>query len=119
MAMMPQITWFWFRYGYLQEGSEWTERTMAATEGMGNYPARVFALVMRGMLALWSGDLLVAAQYNREGVNMSERIRFDPGLSTGKLAYGVTLINQGKDKEAYPHLVDTVEASMISKTNPG
>ena len=109
MAMMPQITWFWFRYGYLQEGSEWTERTMAATEGMGDSQARVFALVMRGMLALWSGDLLVAAQYNREGVNMSERIRFDPGLSTGKLAYGVTLINQGKDKEAYPHLVDAVE----------
>ena len=40
---------------------------------------------------------------------MSATDRFDLGLSMAKLGYGTTLINQGKDKEAYPHLVDAVE----------
>ena len=109
IAMMPQITWFWFRHGYLQEGNEWTERTLAITNGMGDSPPRIFALVMRGMLALWSGNLLVAAQHTQEGVEMSQRIQFDLGLSTANLGYGVTLIQQGKDKEAYPYLVDAAE----------
>ncbi|HEY5730369.1 MAG TPA: tetratricopeptide repeat protein [Anaerolineales bacterium] len=109
IAMMPQITWFWFRHGYLREGNEWAERTLAITNGMGDSPPRVFALVMQGMLALWSGNLLVAAQHTQEGVEMSQRIQFDLGLSTANLGYGVTLINQGKDKEAYPYLVDAAE----------
>ena len=109
IAMMPQLTWFWFRYGYLQEGSEWTERTLAVTEGMGDSPPRAMALVGRGLLAMWSGDLLVAAERAWEGVEMSQRISFDSGLSLAKLAYGITLINQGKDKDAYPHLVDATE----------
>ncbi len=36
ITMMLQLTWFWYRYGYLQEGCEWTERTLAATEGLGD-----------------------------------------------------------------------------------
>ena len=109
IAMMNQLAWFWYRYGYLQEGSEWTERSLAATQGMGDSPARAWALVGRAYLALWSGDLLIAARYGREAVEMCQRISFDLGLSLAKLTFGTTLINQGKDREAYPHLVDAVE----------
>jgi len=109
IAIMTQLTWFWYRYGYLQEGSEWAERALAATEGMGNSPARAMALVGRGYLAMWSGDLMVAAQRAREAVEMTQIIRYEQGLAWAKLVYGVTLINQGKDQKAYPHLVDAVE----------
>ena len=109
ITMMMQLTWYWYRYGYLQEGSEWTERTLAATESMGDSPARALALVGRGYLAMWSGDLILAAKLSREGMELSQRVGFDIGLSMAKLGYGTTLINQGKDKEAYAHLVDAVE----------
>jgi predicted ATPase/Tfp pilus assembly protein PilF len=109
ITIMTQLTWFWYRYGHLQEGSEWTERALAATEAMGDSPARAMALVGRAYLALWSGDLVIAAQRGREAVEMTQRINFDQGLSWAKLALGTTLVNQGKDKQAYPHLVDAVE----------
>ena len=109
ITMMSQLTWFWYRYGHLQEGTEWTERALAATEEMGDSPARALALVGRAYLALWSGDLVVSAQRGRDAVEMTQRISFDQGLSWAKLAYGTTLVNQGKDKQAYPHLVDAVE----------
>ncbi|MEJ2707205.1 MAG: tetratricopeptide repeat protein [Anaerolineales bacterium] len=109
IIMMRQLTWFWFRYGYLQEGSEWTERTLAATEGMGDSISRAFALVGRAYLALWSGDLIVAARRARQATEMGQRLRLDEVISFAKFGYGVALINQGKDKDAYPHLVDAVE----------
>jgi tetratricopeptide (TPR) repeat protein len=107
--MIPQITWFWFRYGYLKEGTDWTERIMAVTDGMGDSPLRAMALVGRGLLATWAGDLVTGAECSKEAVEMSHRINYDPALSMSKLSFGVTLINQGKDKDAYPHLVDATE----------
>jgi predicted ATPase len=109
MAIMTQLSWFWYRYGYLQEGSEWTERALNATEGMGDSPARAFALGGRGSLALWSGDLVLAAQRTREAMEMGQRLSIDLIVSLTKMTYGTTLVNQGRDKEAYPHLVDAVE----------
>ena len=109
LAMMLQLMWFWYRHGYLQEGTEWTVRALQVTEGMGDSPARAFALVGRSYLALWSGDLKVASKNAREAVEMGQRLKLDVVLSNAKLGYGTTLVNQGKDKEAYPHLVDAVE----------
>jgi tetratricopeptide (TPR) repeat protein len=76
---------------------------------MGDSPARALALGARSYLALWSGDLNVATQRAQESVEMAERLRFDQGLSMAKLGYGTALINQGRDKEAYPHLVEATE----------
>jgi len=109
IAMMSQLTWFWYRNGYLQEGTEWTERSLRATDGMGESFERAYALTGRAMLALWSGDLLVAESIGREAVDMAERLRLDQIIPTAKLAYGTALINQGRHKEAYPQLVDAVE----------
>jgi tetratricopeptide (TPR) repeat protein len=109
MTMLLQLTWFWYRYGHLQEGTAWMERIVAATAAMGDSPIRAFALVGRGYLALWSGDLPVAHDYLRQAVEMNQRLGFDDGLGMAELGYGTVLINQGKDREAYPHLVDAVE----------
>ncbi len=109
ITIMSPLTWYWFRYGYLQEGSDWTERTLQATEAFGDSPARAMALFGRSFLALWSGDLNRAVSLSGDAVEICVRIKFDEGLSMAKLSHGVALINQGKDKEAYPHLVDAVE----------
>jgi predicted ATPase/Tfp pilus assembly protein PilF len=109
MAMIFPLEWFWYRYGHLQEGLEWTERAMAATAGLGDSPARAAALVWRTYLTLWTGDLKVAAERGQEAVEMSERIGIEQLISQAKLGYGTALINQGRDREAYPHLVDAVE----------
>ncbi|MGA9531431.1 MAG: tetratricopeptide repeat protein, partial [Anaerolineales bacterium] len=109
LAMMTQLSWFWYRHGYLQEGSEWMQRAVEATEGMGDSPARAFALSGRGSLALWSGDLILAAERTSEAMEMGQRLDLDLVVSLTKMTYGTTLINQGKDKQAYPHLVDSVE----------
>lgn len=109
MVMMTQLSWFWYRYGYLQEGSEWTERALEATEAGGASPGRAFALAARGSLALWSGDLLIAAQRTREAMEMAQRLDLELVVAICKMTYGTTLVNQGRDKEAYAHLVDSVE----------
>jgi predicted ATPase/Tfp pilus assembly protein PilF len=109
IAMMNSLTWFWYRYGHLQEGCKWTQRALVATEEMGDSPARALALVGRAYLALWTGDLIVSVQLGKDAVEMSHRVSFDQSLSMAKLCYGTALINQGRDKEAYQHLVDAVE----------
>ncbi|HAY85372.1 MAG TPA: hypothetical protein DCY42_10765 [Chloroflexi bacterium] len=109
IAMMNALTWFWYRYGHLKEGVEWTARALAITEELGESPARALALGGRSYLALWTGDLNVSTELGRQAVEMSQRLKFDTGLSMAKLGYGTTLINQGKDREAYTHLVDAVE----------
>jgi tetratricopeptide (TPR) repeat protein len=72
-------------------------------------PVRALALVGRGYLAMWSGDLILAERMGKEAVEIFDRLGFDEGLSMAKLGYGTTLINLGRDREAYPHLVDAVE----------
>lgn len=109
IALLSQLSWFWYRHGYLQEGTEWMERVLEATEGMGDSMVRAFSLAGRALLALWSGDLLVAETMGKLSLEMSEWLRLDEVSPLAKLAYGVTLINQGRHTTAYPQLVDAVE----------
>ncbi len=41
-SMLIPLTWFWYRYGYLQEGTEWTERAVVSTAEMGDSPLRAY-----------------------------------------------------------------------------
>ena len=109
IAMMSQLTWFWYRHGYLPEGTEWTKRAVALTEPLGDSFERAFSLTGRAMLALWSGDLLVAEAMGRQALDMAERLRLDSVSSLARLSLGTTLVNQGRHTEAYPLLVDAVE----------
>jgi predicted ATPase len=109
IIIMGELIWFWYRYGYLQEGSEWTERGLSLVPDTVDSIPRASALVGRAYLALWSGELLLAAKLAGESVEMSERIGYELVLPMAKLCYGTALINLGKDRKAYPHLVDAVE----------
>jgi len=109
VVMMDPLLWFWFRFGYLQEGVDWTKQILAATDRLGVTPLRALALIGHAMLALWSGDTNVAAEHSLAGMKMSLQLNFEVGISLSKFSYGNTLLNQGRDKEAYPYLVDAVE----------
>ncbi|MDX1436168.1 MAG: tetratricopeptide repeat protein [Anaerolineales bacterium] len=109
VAMLTPLTWYWYRYGHLREGREWMAKTLEVTKKMGDSPVRVLALSGATYLPLWSGDLNEAASLGEQAVQMAERLRFDDGLAMAKLGYGVALVNMGRDREAYPHLVDAVE----------
>jgi predicted ATPase len=108
-AFVLPLSWFWFRYGHLKEGSDWSERMLTATAGLRDSLERAMAMASKGFMALWSADLNVAESMLSQSLQMSERLRSDMGIAMSKIGYGVTLINMGRDREAYPHLVDAVE----------
>ena len=112
LGMVVQIclylSWFWYRYGHFHEGRDWCDRALSAAENMGGV-AHVMALYAAGVMAMWEGDLDIAAQRAQESVEISDTISNDFIRSLARQGYGVTLINQGKDKDAYPQLLEAAE----------
>ena len=102
------LSWFWYRYGHFHEGRDWCERALSAVEDSGGV-VHVMALYAAGVMAMWEGDLDIAAQRAQEAVKISDTISIDIVRSLARQGYGVTLINQGKDKDAYPQLVAAAE----------
>lgn len=108
------LIWFWYRRGYFQEGRQWAERIMRATEPIGGIPYGM-ALNAAGMMALWTGDVDLAMQRNAAALAVAETTGFALGISMGHFAYGITLINRGRDQEAYGHL--TMAAELFDESN--
>jgi predicted ATPase/class 3 adenylate cyclase len=108
------LLWFWYRHGYLQEGREWSERILRATEGIGGVP-RAMGLNTAGLMAMWQGDLDIAARHYAEAIEIVDKTGFDLGISMTHFSYGVTLLNQGHDREAYGHL--TLAAERFDQMN--
>ena len=102
------LLWFWYRRGYLQEGREWSERVMRATEPLGGLPHGM-GLNTAGMMAMWLGDLNAAEERLAKAVRLAEEANFDLGISMGNFSYGVNFINQGRDREGYARLTLAAE----------
>ena len=107
--LVPGLFWFWYRYGHLQEGGEWTERALRVTEKLDDSPLHVTALLARESMAMWAGDLILADKLARQAVEISERLGSDEILAIANMIQGVVLVNEGRDKEAYLHLVNALE----------
>jgi predicted ATPase/class 3 adenylate cyclase len=103
------LFWFWYRYGHFHEGREWCERTEAAARATGIPGLHALTLAVAGMMAMWEGDLNVAAQRMKEGLGLMKEVKDEPGLAIIQMSYGIVLLNQGQDKESYPHLVGATE----------
>ena len=110
------LMWFWYRRGYLQEGRELAERVIRATEAMGGIPQGM-ALNAGGMVALWLGESELSIERNRASLALAEQSDFPLGISMGHFTYGVSLLNGGRDKEAYGHL--TMAAEMFDEVASG
>jgi len=102
------LLWFWYRRGYFQEGREWSEGIMHATESVGGIPSGM-GLNTAGLMALWQGDLSVAEERIGVAVQLAEQAGFELGISMGHFSYGIMLINSGRDREAHGHLVQAAE----------
>jgi tetratricopeptide (TPR) repeat protein len=102
------IFWFWYRYGHFHEGRDWSERVLKAAEGRGGFP-HAMAMPVAALMAMWEGDLDIAAQRAQESVHAFDTLAIDYGQANSHMSYGVILLNQGKDKEAYPQLLAAAE----------
>jgi len=102
------LLWFWYRQGYLQEGREWSERVMRATEPLGGIPHGM-GLNTAGMMAMWLGDLEAAEERIVKAVQLAEQAHFDLGISMGHFSLGVLRVNQGRDREGYANLALAAE----------
>lgn len=102
------LVWFWYRHGHLQEGREWGERVMRSTREMGGIPYAM-ALNSAGVMAMWQSDLDVAGEWMQEAVRLAEAAEFDLGIALAHFSYGVNHINQGNDRDAYTHLMQSAE----------
>jgi tetratricopeptide (TPR) repeat protein len=101
-------TWFWYRRGHFHEGREWSERAARATEGSEGI-WRAMSLLAAGFMQMWQGDLALAAQNAEKSLRHFEKAGFEIGLTLAHLSYGIILINQGLDREAYGHITLAVE----------
>lgn len=108
-SALVTIAWFMYRFGHFQEGIALTRRAVEVTESTGDSPARLLALLARAFIAVWTADLEAALDHGLQAVQLAERLGIEEALSYSNLAMGVILINRGRDREAYPHLVDAVE----------
>lgn len=103
------LFWFWYRYGHFHEGREWCERTEAAARSLNVPELHALTLAVAGMMAMWEGDLHVAGERLEQSLRLRQELKDEPGLAITQMAYGIVLLNQGRDVEAYPHLVGATE----------
>ncbi|WP_374685513.1 tetratricopeptide repeat protein [Promineifilum sp.] len=108
------LLWFWYRRGHIQEGREWSERLIRATQSIGGIPFGM-ALNIAGMMAMWHGDHDVAIQRVEEALQVADWMGFELGISMGHFSYGVNLLNQGRDRDAYGHL--TLAAELFDQAD--
>ena len=89
---------------------------MQATASVGGVPHGM-GLNTAGWMALWQGELGIAEERIALAVQLAEQTDFELGISMGHFSYGVSLINRGRDREAYSHLVQAAE--MFDEVNKG
>jgi predicted ATPase/class 3 adenylate cyclase len=95
--------WFWYRHGHLHEGREWAEKVVRATEGTSGH-ARVLGLISAAVMAIWQGDMKVADHHYEALKRLLDNTQVDEIVSMAYMTYGVSLVNQGRDREAYSQL---------------
>ncbi len=102
------LSWFWYRYGHFHEGRAWSERSMAACAGMGGMPEAA-STMSAALMAMWEGDLDVAVERAEQAEIIAAQLGDDFLQATLDMSYGVCLLNQGRDQEAYGHFLQATE----------
>jgi predicted ATPase len=109
VTICASLLWFWYRRGHFHEGRKWSERALEAADHLGAHPLRAQILTVAAIMAMWETDLHIAAQRAEEAQRIVELLGAEASFYLPKLACGIILINQGRDKEAYHHLIEVVE----------
>ena len=103
-TFIDNLTWYWYRRGYFEEGRTWCERVLASAAARGDTPERAMALMGSGMMAMWQGDLKTAFAKADESLAIWQQLEDERGLPIALMWNGIVLINMGVDKAAHPVL---------------
>ncbi len=110
--LLLNLSWFWFRRGYLHEGRTWAEKFMRSKSAVPGTLAHAGILLSSAMLALWQADVRTALLESVECLAMFQRQEDERFLPISLLNQGIIHINMGKDAAAHPFLK---EAAFIFK----
>ena len=98
------LFWFWYRRGYVIEGTVWTDRLLASPFLQEPSPERAMVLFASASTLMWQGNqepALAKAQESLAIMQNFEKNEFLPFLFMGN---AVVLINMGRDSLAQPLL---------------
>ncbi|HEX5840116.1 MAG TPA: tetratricopeptide repeat protein, partial [Anaerolineales bacterium] len=108
-AMMINVLfWFWYRRGYVIEGTTWTDRLLASPVVQPVSLLRAMALMSSGMLAVWQGKQAISLAYLQESLAIVQKLEDQQWLAPVLMGNGVALINMGRDGDAQPYFEQAV-----------
>lgn len=102
--LIENLTWFWYRRGYISEGRTWAERVLASPAAAEGTAGRAVVLQDGALLAMWQGDLNTALDMAEESLAIWRRLENTYGLAVALMNGGTVLINMGDDEAAHPLL---------------
>ena len=108
-AMMINVLfWFWYRRGYVIEGTMWTDRLLASPVVQVVSPLRALVLMSSGMLAVWQGKQDIGLAHLQESLAIVQKLEDKQWLAPVLMGNGVALINMGRDSDAQPYFEQAV-----------
>ncbi|MBK8023162.1 MAG: tetratricopeptide repeat protein [Chloroflexi bacterium] len=103
-SVIYELTWYWYRRGYLNEGRTWCERVLNSPLAGESTPHRAWALLSSMVLAIWQGDLNTALARGEAGLELARQLEDSSAVAMGLMNLGVANINRGHDATAYEPL---------------
>ncbi|WP_063829500.1 ATP-binding protein [Streptomyces violens] len=84
LEMSGNLWFFWFGCGFLREGNHYLDRALGKKPDSGTGPARFWALLARGLVALGQGDFEAVAALHGICTSMAEQLG-DPAAAAAAL----------------------------------
>jgi predicted ATPase/Tfp pilus assembly protein PilF len=108
-AMMVNVLfWFWYRRGYVIEGTTWADRLLASPVVQAVSLLRAMVLMSSGMLAVWQGKQDISLAHLQESLAIVRKLGDKQWLAPVLMGNGVALINMGRDRDAQPYFEQAV-----------
>jgi predicted ATPase/Tfp pilus assembly protein PilF len=108
-AMMVNVLfWFWYRRGYVIEGTMWADRLLASPVVQAVSLLRAMVLMSSGMLAVWQGKQDISLAHLQESLAIVRKLGDKQWLAPVLMGNGVALINMGRDRDAQPYFEQAV-----------
>lgn len=117
-SVVNVIFWFWYRRGYVMEGSMWTDRLLASPFLQESTPARAVVLFAGASTAMWKGNQEIALAKAQESLAIVEQLENHDFLPFLLMGNAVVLINMGRDSLAQPLLVQALAKFKESQNAP-
>ncbi|MBZ0295301.1 MAG: tetratricopeptide repeat protein [Anaerolineae bacterium] len=95
-----QLTWYWYRRGYLNEGRTWSDRVLNSPLAAEQTLQHAWALQSNAMLTIWQGNLLTAFARAKAGLESAQQLEEPTAVSMALLILAVVNINMGNESDA-------------------